>query len=246
MTRFAILLPIAALWCFFAAPPVPSPSPADPAALESVLKKMDSVAATFRSTQAEFEWDSYEKVIDEVDDVESGSIYYRRNDNGIEMMAEVKKAGSTLATQKAEPKFVLFSKGMVQMYQPKVNQVTEFDLGKKHSDFESYVVLGFGGSGKDLQKAFNVTYDGEEKVNGVNAAKLKLEPKSGALKNTYSQIILWIDPDRGISVQQQFFQPQGDYRLAKYSDIQVNGKKIPDEVFKLKTNSKTQFVSPKG
>jgi outer membrane lipoprotein-sorting protein len=246
MTRFAILLPIAFLWSFFAAAPVPSPNPADPAPLEAVLKKMDSVAATFRSTQAEFEWDSYEKVIDEMDDVETGSIYYRRNDNGIEMMAEVKKAGSTLASQKPEPKFVLFSHGKVQMFQPKVNQVTEFDLGKKHSEFESYLVLGFGGSGKDLLKSFNVTYDGQENVNGVNAVKLKLVPKSDAVKNTYSQIVLWIDPDRGISVQQQIFQPQGDYRLAKYSDIQVNGKKIPDEVFKLKTNSKTQIVSPKG
>ena len=33
----------------------------------------------------------------------------------------------------------------------------------------------------------------------------------------YSQIFLWIDLDRGVSVQQQFLQPQGDYRLAKYS-----------------------------
>jgi hypothetical protein len=47
-------------------------------------------------------------------------------------------------------------------------------------------------------------------------------------------------------VQQQFFEPQGDYRLTKYSEVQVNGKKIPDEVFKLKTTGKTQTVSPRG
>ena len=45
-------------------------------------------------------------------------------------------------------------------------------------------------------------------------------------------------------MQQQFFQPQGDYKLAKYSNIQMNGKKIPDDVFKLKTTSKTQTVTP--
>jgi hypothetical protein len=37
-----------------------------------------------------------------------------------------------------------------------------------------------------------------------------------------------------------------DYRLVKYSNIQVNGKKIPEEVFKLKTTSKTQTISPRG
>jgi hypothetical protein len=49
-----------------------------------------------------------------------------------------------------------------------------------------------------------------------------------------------------VSVQQKFISPQDDYRLAKYSDIQVNGKKIPDEVFKLKTTGKTSTISPRG
>lgn len=206
---------------------------------------MDTAAASFRTTQAEFEWDAYEKVIDEVDDFQTGTIYYRRTGKEIEMMAEVKKAGSDLTKLKPEPKYVLFSKGKIRMYQPKPDQVTEFDLGKDRSDFESYVVLGFGGSGQDLQKAFDVTYVAPETINGVATAKLKLVPKSAKVRNTYKQIFLWIDLDRGISVQQQFFQPQGDYRLAKYSAIRVN-EKIADDVFKLKTTNKTQTISPRG
>jgi outer membrane lipoprotein-sorting protein len=58
----------------------------------------------------------------------------------------------------------------------------------------------------------------------------------------FPNIVLWIDPVRGISVQQQFFQQGGDYRLSKYSDIQLN-RKIPDSVFKLKTDGKTSFQS---
>src|SRR5436309_3407766 len=91
-----------------------------PAALDAVLKKMDAVAATFHSAEAEFEWDTYEKVIDEVDDIQTGTIFYRKNGANIEMMAEVKKAGQTLKEQRPEPKFVLFSQGKVQMFQPKV------------------------------------------------------------------------------------------------------------------------------
>jgi outer membrane lipoprotein-sorting protein len=222
-----------------------SPKPADQEALNNVLKKMDQVAANFRSTQANFEWDSYTKVIDEVDDVETGVIYYRRNGKDIEMMAEVKKAGTSLPNLKDAPKYVLVSGGKARMYQPKIDQVTEFDLGKNKAEFESYLVLGFGGSGQDLQRQFDVTYVGAETIDGVSTAKLKLIPKSEKVKNTYSEIDLWIDLDKGISVQQQLIQPQGDYRLAKYSAIKVN-EKIPDEVFKLKTTSKTQTVSPRG
>jgi hypothetical protein len=40
-------------------------------------------------------------------------------------------------------------------------------------------------------------------------------------------------------------QGQGDYRLAKYSAVRLNGK-IGNEVFQLKTTKKTQFVSPRG
>jgi outer membrane lipoprotein-sorting protein len=219
--------------------------PADPAALDSVLRKMDAVAANFTTAQANFQWEFYQKVIDEVVDDQTGIIYYRKSNKQIEMMAEVKRAGSSASSMKDEPKFVLLSGGKVRLYQPKTDQVTEFDLGKNQSDFESYIVLGFGASGQDLQKNFDVTYMGPETIDGVKTAKLQLIPKSQKVKNTYSQIFLWIDLDRGVSVQQQLFQPQGDYRLAKYSQIKLH-EKISDDVFKLKTTSKTQTVTPKG
>ena len=151
---------------------------------------MDTAAAGFRSTQAEFEWDTYEKVIDEIDEYQTGTIYYRRAGKEIEMMADVKRAGNDLTKLKPEPKYVLFSKGKVKMYQPKTDQVTEFDLGKNRADLESYVVLGFGGSGQDLVKTFDVTYVGPETINGIATAKLQLVPKSEKVRNTYKQIFL--------------------------------------------------------
>ena len=218
---------------------------ADSAGLDTVLKKMDAVAATFHTAQATFEWDTYEKVIDEVDDVQTGSIYYRRSGQDVEMMADVKMAGSSSSTLKPEPKFVLYSKGRVRIYQPKADQITDYDLGKNSSEIGSYVVLGFGGSGQDLQKAFDVTYLGPQTVNGVAAGELQLIPKSEKVRNTYNKIILWIDLDKGVSVQQQFFTPQGDYRLTKYSGIRINDK-INEDVFKFKTTSKTQTILPRG
>src|ERR1019366_9061099 len=162
-----------------------------------------------------------------------------RQINGV--IALGKKAGKQPTKIKPQAEDVLFRQGKDRMYQPKPDQGTEFDMGKNRSGFESYILLGFGGSGQDLLKAFEVTYVAPETINGVATAKLQLIPKSDKVRNTYKQIFLWIDLDRGISVQQQFFQPQGDYRLAKYSAIRVN-EKIADDVFKLKTTSKTQTI----
>ncbi len=217
----------------------------DSAALEAVLRKMDAVSASFHTAEADFEWDNYQKVIDDMVDVETGSIYYRRVKQNIEMMADVKKSGPSAAEVKPDAKFILFSEGKVRMYTPKTEQEMVYDLGKNRAAVDSFLVLGFGGSGEDLQKQFDVTYAGDETVNGVKTAKLNLVPKSDKVRDKYNRMILWIDPDKGVSVQQQFFTPQGDYRLCKYSAIRMNGK-INDDVFRLKTTGKTQIVSPTG
>jgi outer membrane lipoprotein-sorting protein len=215
------------------APALQQPSDID--SLDAVLKKMDAAAASFRTTQADFVWEQYQKVVDETD-TQEGTVYYRRSGKEIEMMAEIKKP---------DRKFVLYKNSELKVYQPKIEQVMVHPAGKNRSEIESYLVLGFGGSGQDLTKAFDVTYQGTETVNNIATAKLQLIPKSDKLRNTFARIILWIDLQRGISVQQQFFEPQGDYRLAKYSAIRVN-EKINNDVFQLKTTSKTQTVMPRG
>ncbi len=224
----------------------PAAPQAEPVTLESVIKKMDDAAAKFRTAQAALEWDSYQKVIDEVDQVETGTIYYRRNkDKDIEMKVDIKELGASLAALKPAPKAVLLSEGKIRVYEPKRDQVTVYDPGKNRAEFESYAVLGFGGSGQDLLKSFDVKYAGQQPVNGVSAAWLQLEPKSQKVRNTYKRIDLWIDLDKGVSVQQQFFTPENDYRLCKYTNVRVN-EKIPDSAFKLNTTSNTQTVIQGG
>ena len=212
---------------------------AEPAALDGVLKKMDAAAANFQTAQADFVWNQYQKVVDETD-TQKGTVYYRRagkdKDKDIEMLADIKEP---------DRKIVLYKDGKLQVYQPKIDQVLQYPAGGNRNELESYLVLGFGGSGEDLKKAFEVTYQGEETIDGAATAKLQLIPKSEKIRNNFTKIILWIDPVRGISVQQQFMQTQGDYRLAKYSGIKIPAK-IGNDVFQLKTTGKTQFVSPRG
>jgi outer membrane lipoprotein-sorting protein len=203
--------------------------------LDSVLKKMDATAASFHAAQADFEWDQYQKVVDDTD-IQKGTVYYRKAGNAIEMMAEIKQP---------DAKFVLYKDGKLQVYQPKIEQVMQFSAGSNRSEMESYLVLGFGGNGQDLKKTYDVTYLGEERVDSIATAKLQLIPKSEKVRNYFSKAFLWIDLSRGISVQQQFMQGQGDYRLAKYFAVRIPAK-IGNDVFQLKTTKKTQFISPRG
>jgi outer membrane lipoprotein-sorting protein len=101
--------------------------------------------------------------------------------------------------------------------------------------------LGFGASGDDLERSYDIKMEGWETVAGVKTAKLELTPKEAKLQHSLSQIVLWIDPARSLAVQQKFLELSGDYRLARYSNIKVNGR-LPGDAFKLKTTSHTKFV----
>lgn len=222
-----------------AAAQAPTASAAQPQAkpgagnLESVLIAMDRAADNFKTAEASFVWDQYSKVVSD-HDLQKGTMYFRRASNGVEMASDI--------TAPAR-KYVLFAGGKMQVYQPEIEQVTVYNAGKSRADFETFLVLGFGGRGHDLQKSFDVHFDGAENLDGVQAAKLTLTPKQVKVRNMFQQIILWIDPARGISVQQQLIEPSGDYRLAKYSNIKIN-QNIPNDVFKLKTSGKTKWVRP--
>ena len=153
------------------------------AQLDSVLNAMDKAAANFKTVQTDFVWDQFSKVVND-HDLQQGTMYFRRNGNNVEMAANVAKP---------DTKYILFSNGTVQVYQPKIEQVTKYDAGKNRDAFESFLVLGFGGRGHDLQKSFDVKFGGAEAVDGVQAQKLILTPKSQKVKNMFQAITLWIE-----------------------------------------------------
>jgi outer membrane lipoprotein-sorting protein len=201
--------------------------------LDKVLDQMDAAAAKFRTTQANFTWAQYNKVINDITETQKGKIFFRRVGKEIQMAAQITQP---------EAKLLIFSEGKIQVYQPRIDQVDVYDATAHREEFESFLVLGFGGGGHDMLKSFDVEYLGTEKIDGIETAKLNLVPKSEKIRHNFAHITLWIDAARGVSLQQQLFETSGDYRMAKYSDIQIN-QKIPDSVFKLKTSSKTKILN---
>ncbi len=224
---------IAISWIFLlAGTALAAPAPT----LESVLNQMDATAATFKSAEADFVWDQYQEIVMETD-TQAGKVYFRKSGKQLQMAAHINSPVQ---------KYVLYADDKVRVYEPRIDQVTEYGTGKNRADVESFLVLGFGGRGHDLLKSFEVKLLGSEAVDGVQAAKLELVPKSQKARNMFERILLWIDPARGLSVRQQFFEKEsGNYRLARYSNIKLN-QSVPDDAFRLKTTGKTKTINPQG
>ena len=214
---------------------VPGTEPSPGPSLETVLNQMDAAAASFQSAQADFIWDQYQRVVDETD-TQKGKLYFRRAGKEMQMAADIFEP---------EKKYMLFANGKFSVYQPKIDQVTEYDAGKDRESVQTFLMLGFGGRGHDLAKSFKVKLGGVESVEGVRAVKLELVPKSAKARSLFERVVLWVDPARGVSLRQQAWEASGDYRLAHYANIRIN-QKIPGDVFQLKTTSKTKVLRPQG
>lgn len=198
--------------------------------LEAVLSQMDASAATFKSAQAAFEWDNYQKVVDETDK-QTGQVYFRRNGSSVQVMFDIADPS---------PKQILYKDGKLLLYEKKIDQITEHQA-ENRSDVESYLSLGFGARGHELPKSYDVKMDGWESLDGVKTAKLELVSKSEKVRNMFSRFIIWIDPQRDVPIKQQVFASSGDYWLSHYKEIKRNAA-IPEDAFKLQTTSHTRTV----
>ncbi|MHB8392287.1 MAG: LolA family protein, partial [Acidobacteriaceae bacterium] len=210
-------------------------APAASGDLNHVLAEMDASAAKFRSAQANFQWDQFEMVVQSTD-TQTGVIYYEGSGDHTRVALDIEKADGQPAK-----KTIVYSGGVLQFYQPQIDQMTVFHTRDKQSQYESYLTLGFGGSGSDLKKSWDITYQGMETIDGVETAKLDLVSKDAGVRANFSRVTIWVDPTRDVSLKQILYEPSGDTRTAYYKDIQYN-KKVSASVFKIKTDSKTQVV----
>jgi outer membrane lipoprotein-sorting protein len=180
---------------------------------EAVLARMDRAAPSFRAMTAQVKMTTHTAIINDTN-VESGTFKMQRLKNG-ETRAVLDFSGQTDARQ------IGFLGKLVRIYYPKLNSYQDYDLGKNTDVLNQFLLLGFGTSGKDLAAAYSVTFEGKEKLNGVDVTKLALVPKSPEVSKRLSKIEMWIPDDAAYPVQQEFYEPSGNYRVVSYSDINL-------------------------
>lgn len=220
-----------AVLCF--APPAFA-APAKDENLERVLHELDTAAANFHTTSAEFEFDSVQTDPVPDKDVQKGIVYYERKSGSFQMAAHINEMNG-----KPSPKIYTYSGGVFKLDEVQINQVTTF---AKASQFESYLMLGFGASGRDLEQKWDIRYLGAETLDGVKTSKLELLAKDAEVRKTIPRVTIWLDTQRGVSLKQVFDEGTSGYRVCVYFNFKVN-QPLPKNAFAIKTDSKTQYLS---
>jgi outer membrane lipoprotein-sorting protein len=213
------------------------PAPAALAAqkdLKEVLSQLDTAAANFRSTSADFEFDTVQTDPIYDKDVQQGTVYYKRNGKAFQMGAHIREENG-----KPVPKDVVLKDGMVQLYEKLIDQVTTLS---KLGQYQSWFMLGFGASGKELEEKWEIKYIGPAMIDGVSTAQLEMTPRDPAVRKNLPKVTVWMDTTRGISLKQVYDEGQGQSRTCLYSNIKVN-QSLPSDAFTFKTDSNTQRVT---
>jgi outer membrane lipoprotein-sorting protein len=200
--------------------------------LKSVLNRLDLAAGSFRSTSADFEFDTIETDPIPDTDVQKGVVYYERKSGAVSM-------GVHMSEHNGKPSgkaYTLFG-GTLKLFEPGVNQVTTF---AKAGKWESYAILGFGASGKDLQAKWDIKYLGSEVLNGVKTEKLELLAKDPDVRKNLSKVDIWLDPDHAVSLKQVLTFSSTSKYVAQYSNFKFN-QALPGDAFSFKTNGQTVY-----
>jgi outer membrane lipoprotein-sorting protein len=205
--------------------------------LGKVLAKLDASAKTFSSAQADIVWDNVQTqpVLDK--DSQVGTVVFARAKNG-QMQVAVH-----IKTDNGKPvlKDLSYADGIGKMYEAAIKQLQVFKVGDKSGQLESFLTLGFGGSGTDLEANWKVSLLGTEPMNGVSVVKLDLVPLQKKVLDMFPHVTIWIDPVQGISYKQIFYEPGGDKRTATYKNIRYN-QPLANDVFTIKPAPGTNRV----
>lgn len=199
-----------------------------PGHLDEVLRQMDAASLKFQSAEADIRRDNYERVVKETT-TQTGTIYFKKQGGSTVM-------GVRLVTPSL--KLVEFRNGVVRLFDPGTDHLTIINAEKNKAQFESFLTVGFGGSGTDLAKAWKISDLGDEVVDGVETAKLDLVPKDPAVLANCTHMTIWVDPLRAVELKQSLYEPSGDYQTAVYANIKYN-QKVDEKPYQIKTDSKT-------
>ncbi len=197
-----------------------------PAAADDVqdtLARMDREAKSFHQITGNLQKTEFTAVLEDTSK-ESGRMWLERASGKLAMRVEI---------DVPQAKSVGVEGNSASIYYPKMNTVQIYDLGKAGAMVDQFLAIGFGSSGKDLEKNYTVTAGGQDTVNGEKAIRLKLVPKSAKVLEQIKTVELWIPLKGGHPVQQKVIQPGGDYYLFTYSDLKLNPELAPD-TFRLK------------
>lgn len=199
--------------------------------LDGILKQLDRSAKNFRSLSADVERTKVTVVVNDRS-TEAGTLLVRDDKMLLQMNAP-------------DSRTILRNGDNIYVYTPGLNQVEEYNLGKNRDLADEFLLLGFGTSGSQLEKGFQVKYTGEDTIEGKKDALLDLTPRSASVLKQFSKIQIWLDETTWLPDEQKFTENGGDYLTIRYTKM-VRNPNVPDSKFKPHWPKGTEKVKPQG
>ena len=206
--------------------------------LPTVLSKMNAAAAPFQGMTAKIRWVKYTKLVDDTDP-ESGDLWVKRDDKG--------QVQLRIAFTEPVRKQIRVEKTSAELFNETINQIEEYDLKARGNELYEGLLLGFGVSGDELKKRYDIKIAAEEPIDGQPTVKLELTPKDAEDRAAGKSVQMWISTETWQPIQQKALEHSGDYRLISYSGVKMNpGIKASDlELDLSRAKSKPKRVKTK-
>jgi outer membrane lipoprotein-sorting protein len=182
--------------------------------VEAILTRMDQASPNFHGVTANVQMITYTAILSD-QTTETGTLKMQRQ-KGNDVRAIIELSAGT------DTRVIAFLGKIVRIYFLKLKTYQDYDVGKNTQVLNQYLLLGFGSSGKDLARSYKITAEGSEDVGGQITTKLLLMPKDAKVKERLTKIEVWIPKDAAYPLQQQFYEPSGNYRKVAYSNVQLN------------------------
>ncbi len=203
-----------------------------PATLDGVIRQLDAASKNFHGLSADVERTKVTVVVNDKS-TESGTILVHDD----KMLLEMKPP---------DARTILRTGDNLYVYNPGLKRVEEYNLAQHRALVDQYLLLGFGTSGKELEKSYLITLLGEPTVDDKKTVELELTPKSQEARDQISKIQIWLDESSWLPIQQQFNETgSGDYFVIRYTKL-VRNPDLSDAHFKPHWPKGTEKVKPQG
>ncbi|MGH9397371.1 MAG: LolA family protein, partial [Terriglobia bacterium] len=197
---------------------------------EQILAHMDDAARRVKTISAQLTYTTVTVLVND-HSTQTGELFFRKG----------KKLEVLVRFLTPDLKVILFKHNRAEIYYPKINQVQEYDLEKHSNMLQQFLLLGFGTPISDLETSYRVKPLGEKRLGNETTQLIELTPVQKAIAAQLTHVDLWVSEVSWLPVQQQFFEPSGDYLVASYKGIRVNSH-LAASVFKIHTKAGVERV----
>jgi outer membrane lipoprotein-sorting protein len=226
-----VLLTFAAAAVLAAGVPLAAPAAAATQVMPQVLSKMEAAGRSLKTLQAGITQVKDDRTLG-IKEQSSGTFLYKAGAPGTERVL----------LQYTEPSVQTVSVigEKVMMYRPDLKQVvmTTRKAGAGKNKSLNFLGLGYGEAAAQLREKYDVTFLGDDKVNGLQTSMIQLDPKDKS--EGVQGIIVWVDQSTWLPVQ-YYVQEKGARTTITLTAMKPN-LDIKDDRFVISYPKDTQVV----